>query len=532
VKSSCLRAAIAASLLTTFPAVFAADEVKPPVHSELFDASFAAMRELQADDNSKLGLIERLDRLERFRHSPEIAGRLLKLYGTERPLSFARASAPEGQVGYRASLAPLKYTGQDGSAVDWVEASASIMLDKAGRNVTVDGSWPAVNFEDKQVRMSLRDITLAATQHQGAGGLWFGNFQVALGSLVAEPKAQDTGPSITLEGMRMSTAVTDHGKTSEMGYQFGIKNITVAGLRVDDIRLALRITNIDNQAMVAMKTATEKNKARMAGMTPEQQAAVVKPIFKELMRSAVMRGAAIELDDLSAGYGGNRASVKGRITVKGASAKDLDSMPALLKKLVGRFDVRVPLALVREVSGVIARKQIAAQQGAGANPDPQALAQLTQTITDIAVGKLVSGGFARVENDAVVSTIELRDGKLFANGKEVSLPKPNPAPGAPAGGNDQFLQARRVEESCRLPEYPVEVVRDDAPLKLTLRFVVGADGHLGQIAVAQPSRWPAWDQAVLAAAASCRYIPALRGGKPVPMPAQWTVKREPGSTRP
>jgi TonB family protein len=498
------------------------------VHSELYDANMAALRELQAVDTGKLELAERLERLERFRFSPDTQAKLLKLYGTERPLSFARVPAPDGQLGYRATLVPLKYTGTDGSTVDWVEANASIILDKAARSVAVNGSWPALNFEDKQVRISLRDISLTGKQRQGFAGLWFGDAQIDLGKMVAEPKGQEAGPAIALEGMRMSTAVADQGKTSEMSYQFGIKGITVAGQRVDDIRMALRITNIDNKAMVDMKAAGEKNKERLAGMTPDQQAAAVKPMLKEFMRAAVMRGAAIELDDLSAGYGGSRGSIKGRIAVKGASAKDLESMPALLKKLAGRFDVQVPLALVREVAGGIARKQMAAQHGA--NPDPQAVAQMAQTMADVVVGKLINGGFARVENDTLVSTIELRDGKLYANGKEVSLPKP--APGAGAAGNDQFLQARRVEQSCRLPEYPVEVVRDDAPLTLTLRFVVGADGQLGQIAVAKPSQWPAWDQAALAAASTCRYIPALRGGKPVSMPMQWTVQREPGSNRP
>jgi TonB family protein len=132
----------------------------------------------------------------------------------------------------------------------------------------------------------------------------------------------------------------------------------------------------------------------------------------------------------------------------------------------------------------------------------------------------------------IVSTIELRGGKLFANGKEIELPKPQPAPGAPVSSVDQFLQARRIDASCRLPDYPAEVITQDAPLKLTLRFVVGTDGHLSQVAVAEASNWPAYDQAAVAAAASCTYVPALSKGKPVAVPMRWRVVREAGTLHP
>jgi TonB family protein len=531
VKSRLLHAAIAASLFAPLPAVLA-EEAKPPVHSELFEATVAAMTELQAADNAKLGITARLERMEQFRHSPETAARLLKVYGSERPFSFTRVPTPDGQVGFRVALMPLKYTGQDGAKAEWTEASGNIVLDKSGRNLTIDGSWSSLNFEDQQARMAVRDITLAGKQHQGYGGLWFGDAQVGIASVVVEPKtpAAAAGPAMTLEGMRVNTIFAELPKTAEIGYQLGIKGLAVAGQRIDDLRIALRITNLDKQAMLKMKAASEKNKGRLAGLTSEQQMALVQPMIKEFARAAVMRGAAIELDDFSAGYGGNRASIKGRLSFQGVNPADLDSIPALLKKLVGRFDVKVPLALVREVAGGVARQQLAAQHGGTA--DPQAVAQMAQTITDVIVGKLINGGFARVENEVIVSTIELRGGKLLANGKEIELPKPQPAPGAPVSSVDQFLQARRIDASCRLPDYPAEVITQDAPLKLTLRFVVGTDGHLSQVAVAEASNWPAYDQAAVAAAASCTYVPALSKGKPVAVPMRWKVAREAGTLHP
>ena len=59
-----------------------------------------------------------------------------------------------------------------------------------------------------------------------------------------------------------------------------------------------------------------------------------------------------------------------------------------------------------------------------------------------------------------------------------------------------------------------------------------ADGTISKLMLARGSGLPAYDEAVLAAAAHCIYIPALRDGKPVAVPATWDIVRAPGSLRP
>jgi hypothetical protein len=194
-------------------------------------------------------------------------------------------------------------------------------------------------------------------------------------------------------------------------------------------------TNIDKAAMVALSEAGARGD-ELSTLTPEQQLDAMKPLLRSFGKAALARGAAIEIDEIAASYHGARASIKGRVAVQGGAAADLDNLPALIGKIVARFDIRLPAALVREIAGAIAAKQ-AAQQGK-AN-DPQALAQLRQSIGDIAIGKLLGDGYARMENDVLVSTVEWRGGELRANGKPVKLgaaPGPDAAagPGLPGGG--------------------------------------------------------------------------------------------------
>jgi TonB family protein len=524
-----VRFAVAASLCGALPAVLAED-AKPaaPAHSELFTVGTAAFHELQAADDDQLSTPARFKRLEAFRFSPETAEKLMKMFGTDRPFTFTQLPSTNGQFAYRSTLAPLHYLGADGTSAQWSELSLQVTADKRDRTRVTQGSWPSLDIQDKDVHFALREMSLAAKQTRGGAGLWFGNAHAEIGRIDIEPKS-GPGPRMALEGTHFDTRLTEHAKSADLAYTVGIKAISVAGERVDDFHIALHVANIDKRALTEAQAAARR--AKLTKLTPEARVAAAKPMLMALAKSAAARGTAIDIDDISAGYQGYRASIKGHIAFAHATEADMDSIPALMKKLVARFDIKVPVGLVRAVSTSIALKQQSAQHP-GSAADPQAAAQVAQTMSDVVVGKLLSNGYARLENDVLVSTVEWRDGALRANGKEVALPKPPPASKAATMKGDRFLQARQIAQSCHLPDYPEDVVRQDKPLTLTLAFIVGTNGHLRNLSVMHPSQWPQYDQAALAAAASCTYVPALLDGKPIEMPMNWTVVREAGSARP
>jgi hypothetical protein len=527
VKTSLPTALLAASLLA-FPA--AAVEVKPAA-GPVMDAVQSALRELQLAEDPRLPLPVRLERMASFRHTPETAAKLRAVFGTDKPYDIARRPGKAGALAFRARLQPLHHMSGDGFSIDWDEALLDLDMDKAGQRYDMAGRWKSITAEDANVRLSTQGMTLSGHQKRNRDGLWFGDADMRIAAVRMEMKRE--GMTVAMDDLRVASRIVEHPKTVDLHFENRIGAIAAAGEKVEDVRVSLRVINIDKASLAALQAAGERQRGQAAAMTPEQRAAAMKPMLINFGKTALTRGSAVEIDEISARYHGNKASIRGRIGLAGAVEADLRDLKALAGKIVAKFEVRVPLAIVRDISAVIAARQ-AAKQDSAANA--QGALQMGQSMTDVVVGKLVGGGYARLENDVLVSNLEFRNGTLRANGKEVVL-APRPVPGypnadVPALLPPNTLQPRRIEDSCSLPDYPDEVVRRDLALHADFFYRVGADGSVRDVRFGPPTGFPEWDRAALEALAHCRYIPALQDGKPIELEMSWNVVRKPGSKRP
>jgi TonB family protein len=529
-----LATALAASLLPVLPAA-GADTSPAPLKLHVtvspgLDALMSAMRDLHLEKDAQLPMTQRLERLAGARPSAETEAKLRAAFGTDRLYSIERLPALPGKVGYRATLFPLRYASPEGKSVDWTEGRLDISLNPAGTAMSMHGALESFAYEDKDSNLTVRGIAFDANQRRGYAGMWFGEAKGQVADVHIKGKGE--APPMDMRGMSFASRLVEKPKTVDMVYESGIKTIAMAGEQVDDLRFAMRFSGIDKKAMADLKAAGERQQNQLAGLSPEQQAEAGKAMMLAFGKAALSRGAAIELDDFSASYHGQKAALKGRVSFQGATAADLNDAKLLMKKLVARAEVRVPIALVREIAGAVVARQAAQQGGA---TDPQSIARLRESATDVVVGKLVGGGFARVENDVLVSTIEWRNSVLTANGKTVPLPAPQPAgkpPVAMAPGPGQVLQARLVEGSCTLPAYPEDVIAGDRPLRVRVDMTVGADGRVKRAAIGQPGGFADYERALLDAVQQCTYIPALRDGKPIEVSVSRQIVRAPGSRQP
>jgi hypothetical protein len=494
------------------------------------DAMQSALRELQLAEEPRLPLPVRLDRMAAVRYTPETAAKLRAVFGHEQPFTVERQPAKAERLLYQARLQPLHYEDEAGARVDWDEALLDLDMDKAGKTVDFRGHWNTLAAQDPGMRLSAEGIAFSGRQSRSRDRLWFGNAQVRVAQVRAEAKGETV---LTMDDLSMAWRSVDRPKTVDMQFQNRIGAISVAGEKVEDVRFDMRFVNIDRASMTALQAAGERQRKELAAMTPEQQAAAIKPLLLGFGKAAIVRGSALEIDEISARFHGIKASIRGRVGLAGAVESDLNDFTALAKKIAARFEIRVPVALVREIAEVVAARQ-AQQQGTA--PDAMSNAQMGQTIADIMIGKVVGGGFARIENDVLVSNLEFRDGKLSANGKEVTLPRPAPGGQQPATAQRTnlppgALQARRIENSCRLPDFPDEVIGQDKPLRAGFAWRVDARGQVENVHVTTPSGYPAWDRAMTGALGQCRYIPALQDGKPIGLQVGWDVARRAGGPR-
>lgn len=531
-----LSSSLLAAALLAVPAL-AADRppiAKPaarPAPGPVADALQSALGELQLAQDPRLPLPAQLDGIASVRYTPQTAAKLRAVFGNEQPFTVERQQAKAGRLAYRFALQPLHYTGQDDSRVDWDAALLDLDMDKAGKTVGFKGHWNTLAAEDANLRLSAEGITVSGQQSRSRDKLWFGNGQVRIASVrgMAKPGAS----VVTMDDVRVGWRSVEHPKSIDMLFQQRIGAISAAGEKVEDIRFDMRFVNIDRASMAALQEAGERRREQLKTMTPEQQLAAMKPLFLDFGKAAIARGSALEIDEISARFHGNKASIRGRVGLLGAVEADLQDMNTLLKKIVARFEVRVPVAMVRDIAGIVAARQ-AAQQGTP--PNAASAAQFGQTMTDVIVGKLVGGGFARVENDVLVSTLEVRNGKLTANGKEIGLPKLTPAGTAPVSTQRSdlpptALRGRRIADSCTLPDFPDEVLSQDKPLNADFAWRVDEQGRMENVRVTTPSGYPGWDQSMIEALGQCRYIPALQDGKPIGMRIDWSVVRTAGGPR-
>ncbi len=493
----------------------------------------ALVQELSAATPTSMPVQQRLDALLQFRHSPATAALLENIYGSTPAWTLSRLPSADGAAHYRGELAALHYSDANGST-DWAALPITLAVSGDGRTVTYSGSWPSLASVDKTVRIDMRGLTLAGQQQRAADQLSLGSVSVDLASMAFEPVSG--GPRFVMEGIHNDSSMDEQAGRLGIGYQLAVRRIAVGGDGVDNLKLVTRFGPLDRASMLELQALGQRPLA--TGASVQQRQAQLAPVLKALARGVIRSGSVLEIDELSASFHGQTIRASGRLSLDKAVEADADNLPALVNKLVGRLDLKAPLALLTAVSTTMAELQVrAANQGVAA---PPAVAQLAATINDTLLGKMVSSGLVRVDGDLLVTDIVYSgSGGLRINGKAASLPavgsKRSSAAGnvsSTAGGAPSMLQARRIEGRCTLPDYPADIVKEDTPLSLTLRLLVKADGSVRHVTLAAASTRPAYDQAVLAAAARCAYLPALRNGQPVDVPVAWKIVRETGSTRP
>jgi protein TonB len=112
-----------------------------------------------------------------------------------------------------------------------------------------------------------------------------------------------------------------------------------------------------------------------------------------------------------------------------------------------------------------------------------------------------------------------------------ALPVAAPAPvraAAPAPAEPALVQAQADRRDCPPAPHPVALRERGIEGEVLLRVRVGTDGRAAEVRLQQPSGWRLFDQAALAQAQACRFLPARRGAQAeeswVEFPVRFSLK--------
>jgi uncharacterized protein YdgA (DUF945 family) len=380
----------------------------------------AAQKELDMAIHKETNTTRQMALWAKFQFSPELQPKLKEIFGTERPFPVERvAGGVKGRINYVGKLAPYTYVQGNGTDFTWTELTANFSADKAGRTLDADASWPSLVISRPGGSFSLQDMSLNSKRQRGTDAVDYGTATFKVGSIVVRDSfdgSSEIKEVMRFEGIDAKSDIRRRGAMADIIYGSTTKAIVFGNERIERANFAFRITNVPGKALADLTRQMREQQG--ANIENEAERKRVLQTVTDFGKRVITSGATLFIDDISAAYHGNVASLKGRLSFQKVVEADFSNITALMKKIVAHFEVRVPVALVRDVARVFAAKSVDPMA-------PDAAKQIdagADAFVSMVVGKTVSGGYGTVVQDELRTVIDIKDNKITVNGKVIEIP--------------------------------------------------------------------------------------------------------------
>lgn len=394
------------ALLALSPLAFAEPAEAPKPASPAALASDYVMRELGSRLVIKHGKTVQPDKASKNRYSPGQMAAVRAVFGSDSPLVVKRQAASGGRTNYSITLPAGQFQDEGGQA-RWAQASMQVALAPNGSQ-SISAALPSLSIVDKQLRLDVEAMRSTGTMHPD---YWSGKSRGEIGRMRFVPAGEEM-EEFTIDGISFANELKRKGQYFGGLSEFNFERIGTADHAVDKLHTALRWHKLDAGAMAGLKT--ELDRMRVEGMD-ESKASQSLARYAPLLKRLVMLGASIDIEDLSAGYHGQKVAIKGRLSMPGATDADFESGSAAFKKLAGQLEIAVPLALLREVADAMARSDKSKDAA------KMSIEKQSAQIYEMMLGKALANHYARLDKDMLRTTIELKGGLLAVNGNNVPL---------------------------------------------------------------------------------------------------------------
>ena len=458
------------------PTVSAAPPPQPPFdiqNSVLWQGYLAAFSDLDPISNPGRNIKTTIEQLDKFEFSPETKKKLFDLFGKENPLHLKSKKLGNGNTELLIEVESLDYQNPKTlSKIHSSELTGKVTYNKLYNRSHAFAAMPSFSFDDgKTIKVTANDFSYASEQTLGAYGLWLGTGTFKLDHFAIDDSTSDL--HVKVDGTSIKSDIKQHGKLLNIGFDYVVKSINWGKDGLGPVHLAASLVNIDEKEFAAL---SEKSKAlNKTQQTNEERLAATTGIIKDFGLATLKHGGAVDIQDFSVQYHGKTARLNGHIGFDKIEKSDWESIKTIGNKITAKFNLHLPTSLVTDISRVFARSNLEAQNKKnGQAVTDKAVDEKAQEMASNIIGKMVTNKWIQIKNDTIFSTIELKEGKLFANGQPVSSSQDSSAQANPKINNLSQKDADTIgnANSTAVQVRKVETIALDTQKKLVMKTIL------------------------------------------------------------
>jgi len=381
--------------------------VQPPAPPVGVLAIDVAARELSARLEAQPGKQLAPDQPSGIPFTPQQKEAARAVFGNENPVQ-AKHVPGKGPGRQYVLTIPGHHYEAEGMRADWRDIIFKVSVASNGA-ARLSGGMQTLNIVDPQGSFTIQG---AKVNGQRQSNPLVGNYRFDVASMRYATK--DGALPVDLRNASATGESKLQGNFVSMISDIAIKQVQLFGTPFDRVHVGMRLRNLDAD------TVTEWRKS-LAAMKEKDQSdpqvnAELLASAKDALQRVVLRGGGLEFDDISAQYHGKKVAMKFALRMPDAQPSDFENAETILKKMEGSVHLNVPLSILRDITRVMAENTNRGKENPVVATD-----KLASDMYAGVLGKLLAENFARMENNALLSTIELKGGVLSVNGKSIPL---------------------------------------------------------------------------------------------------------------
>ena len=380
--------AVIATSLTRLACAAPADAAKLPTEVAL------AVNYLQQELDARIDKAKaaQLDRPSGKSYSDAQQAAAQAVFGAAPPFTVKRLP-PKGNNARYALRIPGHTYNVGGVQSVWPDANLQLDLSQDRRTLNGNGAWDGIDIRGNDFIAAFHGIGLAFSQRREPAGGWTGKVRIDADSIALTNPA-DQSMVVRADQSVFSYAISRQGKQQLPVYEFSTRRLSVGGTGIDDLHMAYRLHNSNGDVIAAYQRALTAGPALEA--------------IDDATKQLLARGARLDIEDISANFGGGKIRLSGTVAMPTATEADVISAERMLNKLEAHFTIRVPLTSLRAMVYQFQKLSTADDKKA-------------QDIYEIGLGKLLANGYANLEKDTLVSRIDIGNGEVRINGGAKTL---------------------------------------------------------------------------------------------------------------